>query len=459
MPPDGSTASVDRKAVPRGSTKEDKKALQQIYYDMATQAYYGRNFDGEFMALPTKALNSTVRRKGFYSDQYDDHGVSDMDSELLRIAQEDSVHFAGPVGGFDCGFHEILGKRILVTSGPKFIKPVDGNFETFGMFLSQLFGDQKKYFLGWIKHAQMTLSRGLPWSPGQMLAVAGPAGSGKSVLQSLLTLLLGGRVSSPYEFMAKGAAFNAEVFGAEHALIGDQNHKTDYGSRRNFGSAIKNLVVNPEQYVRGMYKAPVILTPFLRVSLTLNDNPEALAVLPPFDSDVADKVMLLRAAKCDLPIGGKGFADFHAWRAKVVSELPAFLFWLRRWSVPEAIRDRRYGVVSYHDAGLVENVYDLSPEQRLWQLIETYLFTPEFVGEWVGTSSDLQSFLENACKGRETRTVFPYSTACGQLLAKLEQRFKLEAARLGPDWKPAVCSRKIGNNRTQFTIRKGPVVA
>ncbi len=458
MSNDGSTATAGRTESKRLPASKAKADATQFYYDMATGGYFGRNADGEYQVMPTKVLNAIIRRKGFYSDEYDSHGVSDMDSEIVRITREDTVHFAGPVGGFKVGRYEMLGSRVLVTRGPKFIKPAEGKFITFGLFLEKLFGEQKKYFLGWIKHALVTLNRGLPWAPGQMLAIAGPAGSGKSVLQSILTNLLGGRMSSPYEFMTKGTPFNSEVFGAEHALIGDQNHKTDYGSRRNFGSAIKNLVVNPEQYVRGMYKAPVTLLPFCRVTLTLNDNPEALAVLPPLDSDVADKIMLLRAAKFELPIETEEFPTFHQWRAKVIAELPGFLFWLRSWKIPDSMKDSRYGVASYHDADLVDKVYDLQPEHRLWQLIETYLFTEEFPGEWTGTASNLQAFLENACKGRETRTVLPYSSACGQYMAKLAHRFRQEARAEGPNVKPAVESRKVGQHRVEYTIRRESVL-
>lgn len=454
MSKDGSSSAASRDAAERPAKKGAEKGDQRIYYDMASGGYWGRNSHSEYAVMPTRVLNVVLARSGFSIHDKDIYGVTDMDAEVMRITQEQSVQFAGAVGGFPVGRYEMLGSRVLVTRGPNFIKPKEGKFHTFDVFLERLLGDQARYFCGWLKNALTSLGRGLPWAPGQMLAIAGPAGSGKSVLQSLITDLLGGRMSNPYEFMTKGTPFNSDVFGAEHALIGDQNHRTDYASRRNFGSAVKNLVVNPEQYVRGMYKAPITLLPFLRLTLTLNDNPEALAVLPPLDSDVADKIILLHAAKADIPIETEEFPTFVEWRRQVVSELPAFLYWLRGWRIPESIRCKRYGVTSYHDAELVDKVFDLSPETRLWQLMETYLFTADFPGEWKGTSSDLQAYLENACKGRETRTVLPYSSACGQYLAKLAHRFALEAKAAGPDEKPAVVARPMGKNRTEFTIRK-----
>jgi hypothetical protein len=37
------------------------------------------------------------------------------------------------------------------------------------------------------------------------------------------------------------------------------------------------------------------LKPFWRLSITLNDEPENLLILPPLDESLGDKIMLLRA--------------------------------------------------------------------------------------------------------------------------------------------------------------------
>lgn len=440
----------------RRPTKKDRISA---FFDMTSGGYYAENDEGEFQKWPDSAFQCLLRSKGFTKSKKSEYDpLTFLEEEMLRITHEQSVHFAGPLGGFDAGLYDNCGCRVLVTRGPKFIEPVAGKFDHFGAFLHALLGDQKKYFLGWIKSALASLRNGLDWSPGQLLAVAGGVNSGKSLLQTLITPLLGGRLSSPYDYMTGKTAFNAEIFGAEHGLIGDQNHRTDYASRRAFGSAIKTLVVNREQFLHGKGKTGVTLMPFLRLTLTLNDNAESLLVLPPLDSDVSDKVMLLKAAAVKFPFPSKQFPTPQDYVAKLRDELPAFLFWLKGWKIPEAIRDARYGVKTFHHPDLEAHLYALSPELRLWELIETYLFVADFPGEWEGSSSDLQAELERRCQGRETRTIFPYSTACGQLLAKLADRFKRDAAAEGEEVKPAVESRNDGGHRKRFTIRKNQTI-
>lgn len=438
----------------RPKPKERKQhRTRDWYYDLLSGGFFARNNYGEYQEFPRTDFRNFLRDKGFWAGKTEDGSLNPLDQELLRVIMEESVQYAGSIGGFQPGYYDICGSRVLVTSGPKFLVPKEGEFPHLDKYLKSLLGDQLKYFLGWVKSALASLKAGLDWSPGQLLAIAGPRGSGKSMLQSLLTLILGGRVSSPYDYMVGKTHFNKDVFSAEHGLIGDQNHKTDYASRRAFGAAIKTLVVNREQYIHGKGKTAVTLMPFLRLSLTLNDNPEALSVLPPLDADVGDKVLLLKATEVQFPFPSKEFPTPQDYMSRLRSELPAFLHWLRGWRIPESIRDSRYGVVSYHHHELVSSLYDLSPEQRLWQLIETYIFKDDFVGEWVGTSSDLQALLEERCKGRETRTVLPYSSACGQYLSKLAHRFGAEAAAEGEGVLPEVVVRDGGKNRKIFTIR------
>ncbi len=253
--------------------------------------------------------------------------------------------------------------------------------------------------------------------------------------------MLGGRVSSPYAYMSGKTDFNSEIFGCEHGLIGDQNHATDMRSRRSFGAAIKELVVNKEQHIHGKGKVGITLYPFLRLTLTLNNNPEALLVLPPLDSDVKDKIILLQARPVEFPFPSDDFRDSQSYFAALCRELPAFLFGLRKWRIPESIADQRYGVVSFHDPELVEHVDELSPEFKLWQTIEQAIFDNDFVEHWEGTALQLERELRGKIRPGEASNLFPYNTACGQYMASL--------ARKLPE---KITTRKIGGNKVSYTI-------
>ena len=444
-----STAKPQKSATPANDDDKRPKPIApkpgtvEAYYDLMGGNYFTRAADGSYQRTPERMLGFELRANGFFRDEYHGNSLSWLEQEMLRIMKEQSVQFAGQVGGFSPGVYKMGASKVLVTRGADWIKPVEGRWDTLKDFFTQLLGEQTVYLYGWVKWALDSIRRGLPWSPGQMLAIAGPPGAGKSFLQSLLTPILGGRVSSPYKYMTDATNFNDDIWGAEHALIGDKNHAIDIRSRRNFGSALKDFVANKEQRVEGKNKSAATLYPFVRLSITLNDNPEALLVLPPLDKDIVDKIILLHARPVKFPWPNSRFADSQAYNAQLVAELPAFLFSLRRWRIPAKLQCKRYGVHSYLNPDLVRDVEALSPEKKLLDVIETYLFDSEFKDYWQGTAADLERELERACKPGFVARLFPFSTACGVYLSKLE---KLEPSR--------VHSREAGGRKRIYTLHR-----
>lgn len=393
--------------------------LVKVYYENEKRNFYALNKQGEYQLYPERGLNLLLRRAGFRDDFKHLNGLSYLDSEYLRICEEHSVSYAGPLGGYPIGQHEMSGHRVLATTSRKPMIPKKGLYPLFKQFLASLLGREARYFCAWLQAALTSLEAGAPWTPGQMLAIAGPGNCGKSVLQSLITPMLGGRVSSPYAYMAGGDQFNAEIFGAEHGLIGDQNHKFDARSRRAFGAAVKDLCVNPEQRVRGHYKGGMTLHTYLRLSMTLNDNPQALLVLPQMDSDVADKIMLLNAHVADLPFPSERFPTMHDYAFALRAELPYFLYHLKRWKAPKEIYDRRYGVVSYKNADLIDKMNSLSSEWKFWNLVEMYVFADRLTESWEGTAAELEKLLRDRVKNENLSFLFYYPGACGSYLTTL----------------------------------------
>lgn len=421
---------------------DDKPSMQPVelpplpidaYFDNFSGGFYALNAHREYQRYDQNLFKLLLRRNGVSPYLRDIQGLSHLEGTILRIASEKPVSFAGPLGGHAPGTYDIHGSRVLVTTGPRFLEPRRGKWDTLREFFDTLFGDDGRYFYAWLKVAVTTLRDGPPWRPGQMLSIAGPPGCGKSVCQSLITPLLGGRVSSPYAYLSSSTNFNAEIYGAEHGLIGDVTSSVDPRARRNFGAAVKKLVAEPIHYVRGMYKAPVSLTPFLRLTISLNDDPQALHVLPPLDSDVKDKIMLLRARPADLAARKKRFKTWSACYRQMIDELPALLHGLLRWEIPKAIRDERYGVVSYHDPELIAKLQELSEEQKLLDVIDTYIFDKIGPDHWSGKAVELEKILSEKMRPGESARLFRYTSHCGGLLAKLakieKDRITIEAGK------------------------------
>lgn len=282
---------------------------------------------------------------------------------------------------------------------------------------------QAVYFNGWLKAALQALHGGYPFAPGQMLAVAGPAGSGKSLLQDVITEALGGRVAKPYRYMIGETTFNGDLLGAEHLAIEDEAASTDMRTRRVFGAMLKNLIVNQTQSWHAKGKDAMTLRPFWRVSFTLNEEVENLMVLPPLDESLLDKVILLRAKRATLPFDSGDSIGRKNYRDRLSAELPAFLGYLQAWAIPPDLQDQRFGIKAYQNPGLVTEVENLEPQYRLLALIETLGLISSFDSQWVGTAADLERVLREKDKTGEVGRLLWYNTAAGQFLAKLVKRY------------------------------------
>jgi hypothetical protein len=289
--------------------------------------------------------------------------------------------------------------------------------------LQGLLGDgrQLDYFYSWLKIAWETLLAGLHM-PGQAMAIAGPINSGKSLLQSLITEILGGRNGKPYQYMAGETPFNADLIRAEHLIIEDEQASPDLRTRRKLGSHIKNITVNGDQRCHQKGRTPVMLRPFWRLSISLNDQPEDLLVLPPIDRSLGDKIMLFRAKAVAMPMPTSPAPERKVFYDALVAELPAFLHWLGEWSIPEDIKCDRYGVKAYHHPDLLKEIDANAPEARLLQLIDDYVLIGRDV--WEGTARGLEAILtaaDSRCN-HQARQLFTQVNTCGTYLGRLADK-------------------------------------
>jgi hypothetical protein len=83
--------------------------------------------------------------------------------------------------------------------------------------------------------------------------------------------------------MSDRTQFNSELFAAEHLMIEDEIASTDIRNRRSFGARIKDFTVNDLQSYHAKRVDALSIEPFWRVSITVNDEPEDLLILPPID--------------------------------------------------------------------------------------------------------------------------------------------------------------------------------
>lgn len=407
------------------------------YYDQTTMKFFVAKANGEWVRSTKELLELRLRSNGYNRLSVGTNSLTLLENELMRIQLEMDVHFAGPLAGFDMGVYDVCGRRILVTNSPKIIRPERGKWETLARFLSDLLRNEEDYFHAWIKCALDARDSGPPFRPGQVLAIAGPAGCGKSLLQDVITEILGGRSEKPYRYLIGDSKFNAELLGAEHLLIEDEAASTDLRSRRAFGANLKNITVNQVQSYHQKNKTALSLTPFWRVSITLNEEPEHLMVLPPIDDSLKDKIFLLRARPSRFPFRADNLEARKKFRDKLSAELPAYLFYLDHWAIPQEFQDQRYGVRAFQDPELMAELDELAPEFKLLALIEGAKLDAGLGVVWEGSAAALEQELRRAYRGGEVDRLLSYANACGTYLARLAKK------------KPDVVESLRGENHTR----------
>jgi hypothetical protein len=400
--------------------------LPEVYYLATGQDYFTPDDEGKWIRVNESSAKRVIRSSG-YTDQKD-AGMSEAEQCLLDIQRKQNVSYAGKLAGHNAGFYQINGNKVLVTESPRLIVPVQGQWPLLRSIIDGMFNtepvDQRPYVYGWLKRSLESFYQ-RKWMQGQVLAMAGPRGAAKSLLQMLLTEMFGGRNAKPYLFMSGRTDFNADLFEGEHLVIDDEAEMVDMKARRQFASQLKQVAVTKTQHCHGKNRQALILTPLWRMTISLNDDPERMLVLPPLTDDLEDKLMLFKVLKRDMPMPTATGDEKEAfWRA-LLAELPAFIHDMLRYEIPAELQCPRFGVKHYHHPDLVFALQETAPELLLLQLIDqaagrglmgTGLYNREH------TAVEIQQRLREQTLSRETDQLLKYPTSCGNYLSRLASK-------------------------------------
>jgi len=178
-----------------------------------------------------------------------------------------------------------------------------------------------------------------------------------------------------------------------------------------------------------------MLRPFWRVSITMNDEPEDLLVLPPIDESLKDKLIVLNAHVPESTPLPQSIEERRNFCYAIASELPAFVQALLNFEIPKELRSSRFGVTHYHNPRILEVLDDSTPETKLLEMIKS-----EIVGPWTGTAAELQSELQGTRSDvrYEAQKLLHWYGATGTYLGRLSkkypQRFKLTRTSDSRKW-------------------------
>ena len=433
--------AVDSEDADPGSDPPSKDALE-AYYDRERKEYVYRSPDGTWASYTAAQFKIRLKSMGFRSIVNENERISEVEQILLDSQDNRWINYSGKLCGKLEGFYQLNGNRIIVTESPQFIEPHAGRWDTVRALIEgALKGNddpdldriQWDTFMGWLQASVISLRSG-EISQAQAIALAGPAGCGKSLIQhQIITPCLGGRSAKAASYLLKGSDFNGDLFEAEHLILEDEFVNAHYQSRQNFASQLKVVTVSTQCVsCNRKQRHQIHLPTWWRVSVSVNDDPEAIRVLPPLDDHVADKIIILRASKKEMPMPTRTLAEQEAFREKIIEELPAFLFWLlEEFEVPESLHDSRYGVRAFHHPYICEILSEQAPETRIWEIIESVnLEGPAFttdqssgIRQWTGTALKLENDLRFSSYEEEVKRLCQYPSAMGTYLGRLSTKF------------------------------------
>lgn len=237
------------------------------------------------------------------------------------------------------------------------------------------------------------------------------------------------------QFVTGKTTFNKDLTRAEHWMMEDEHASTDIKSRRALGTAIKDITVNATQRLHAKGRDAFMSVPlFIRLSISLNDEAENMLVLPPLDDSVLSKLMLFRV-KDAFGAGGGDLEKRKEFETQLAVEMPHFAWWLmNKWTIPEEIRDPRFGVKAYANPELLEVFDENAPELIMLELMDRAWFSGDSPQTLVrGRATDLQSQLVAAesLVSFEARRLLYQNNTCGVYLGRLAVRCPKRVLRHG----------------------------
>ena len=423
--------------------------VPECYYHTVQQQFVMKQTKGDprfqnWVMLPEHSALEFLSDAGIRAEKTKEEVRSPAAQYLLDIksTSEKSVQFVGPVAGYRKGFISEASYNALVTTSPNIPKAIKGDCSYPLHVINSLFGPQAVYIFSYMQMSRRMLiagnRRGMP-----AIIMLGPRNCGKSFFQlHIMTPFLGGRMCMADRFLTGKDMFNGDIWTAEHIVVGDATLSTRMTDRRDLGNRIKNIVANEVQSMRALFKDAIQVTPFSRLTISLNDEFENRMGLPMMDDSIRDKIMLFLVNQVEWPVVALTPEEVSEFQDAVHAQIPAFCWWLENeFVMPTKLmydhctgKPARFCIDCYQSPELVRGMVETSPEFRLLELIHQCCFIPPTPGSVrKAVESDTLIMdpheLESALKSNDSpvqydaRKLLSSGTRIATLLNRLSQSF------------------------------------
>ena len=359
--------------------------------------------------IPREQLVLELRQMGFSPKQQKGKPLSEVESAILVISNQNRVHEIAPVVFSKDRIVECSGNRILNTSTIEPVEPADDgdpkNWPFLHTWLHQLFEDSTprptiEYFFAWMKRFyEAVLDR--ESRQGHALILVGPTNKGKSLLSNRVISGLVGGFSDASDYLSGHTKFNKDLGRVAAWVIDDTTSASSFQDQRKATELIKRAVANPRIEYMAKYADALSIPWAGRVILSLNMDANSLSVIPALDSSNRDKLMALKVRDT----ATSKFPPNKILEKTIKDELPYFGKWLVDWTVPQEIESYgRFGIVGFIDNSVSSAAYDNSSRSAVAELVEFFAKKCRALNTarrtWEGTLTEFQVTLHDFNNGR-----------------------------------------------------------
>lgn len=408
-------------------------------YDPTRGRFWRRSRFGQWNSYTEKQYFRRLFRIGRRATPGPGGAPSEIQSDIEADTENQAIITEG-ISGLTSGIHRMQDRLFLARYGFEMIEPDDSIKPTRILdWLSELLGDEsRERLLDWIYYGVSRLQKG-ERGQSRALVLAGPPECGKSFLiRGPIRRLLGGRAADAAPWLLGTTEFASELGAAELLYADDALGDGQLRTRLRTAARLKELLTVGSKFqpMHAKGKDRYYHTVWWRIAVALNDAPEALAMLPPLDEGLSDKVILLRARETILSKRGDHAASIIQ---SMEEELPGLMAFILKRGMQGPVDGR--GPLPWQDPVLAGKLRETAPEYALagmilemiekrdWGKIAMPIIEP--------TLTELCSRLRDCCGERYTR------------LCPTDQRTRNYLSRLERDG--AVSSRRI-NGKTRWCL-------
>ena len=219
-------------------------------------------------------------------------------------------------------------------------------------------------------------------------------------------------------------SLNSDLIGAEHLMMSDENASTRFADRLRMGAAIKRITAEQWQDCHSKRQDKLTLSPFWLLTISLNDNPERLMILPPMMDDIKDKLSLFKVLRYDMPmhtITAQDYRDF--WNA-IILDVPHYIYWLENsYQILDEFGDERWGIKAWQHPDICLAINELTPCYLLEEILKRSMIWKGKLTTgniWIGSAIDLEIALNREYEtGMMMAKLCRNSISLGKLLHEL----------------------------------------